>query len=198
MFTGRSAERIDRFSQQARGFGVEVAAEAYLPVLLFGERDVPAGLGALGGPLEGGQLSLVGQGRCDMREDALPEPAQDGRIEAVGPVDQQLGGLVRHLRAGLQWERGDGFRHHPTLLDGHRAAEERVAHCRWRGVDGAGELDQLARGTAGEAEPLPQPRGGGRGALRCCQTAAVQLTHQAELDGGKPLRQHVRPVERSE
>ncbi len=61
MLTGRGAERIDRLAQQARGFGVEVAAEAYLTVLLLGEGDVPAGLGPLGGPLQSLQLSLVGQ-----------------------------------------------------------------------------------------------------------------------------------------
>ena len=52
VLTGWGAERIDRLAEQARGFGVEVAAEAYLPVLLLGERDVPAGLGPLGGPLQ--------------------------------------------------------------------------------------------------------------------------------------------------
>ncbi|WP_307871703.1 hypothetical protein [Micromonospora sp. U21] len=38
----------------------------------------------------------------------------------------------------------DRLRHHPALLDGDGAGEHGVAHRRRRGVDGGGELDQLA------------------------------------------------------
>lgn len=159
---------------------------------------MPTGHGPLGGFFEGGQLGLVGQGRCDVREDAFPEPAEDGRIKAVGPGDKQLSGLVRHLRAGLKRQGSDRLCHHPTLLDGHRTAEQRVTHRLWGGVDGGGELDQLAGGATGKPQPLPQPDGGGRGALGDREAARVDLAHQTELDGSQPLRQHVGRVETRE
>ncbi|WP_342198763.1 hypothetical protein [Micromonospora cremea] len=90
------------------------------------------------------------------------------------------------------------LRHHPALLDGDGAGEHGVAHRRRRGVDGGGELDQLAGGSTGEPKPLPQPDGGGRGALGDGDAAGVQLADQPELDRGQPLRHRVRRVERRE
>ncbi|MGI5525019.1 hypothetical protein ACQEUX_29350 [Micromonospora sp. CA-259024] len=63
------------------------------------------------------------------------------------------------------------------------------------GIDGGGELDQLAGGAPGEPKPLPKPDGGGRGALGDRQAAGVHLAHQSKLNGGQPLRQHVRRIE---